>query len=396
MLFRMVLSLCFVFCCFPLFSQEVPHELEEVVVSDRSLSQIIKKVSSRLTRKLKTQSFPYPNFYGNARYEKIVESKGRAIQFDRDYGLYLTTGNYKHSSWDFKYGFRFLPVYSAYSFRLTSNGKDTLRFHYFVGGPNYNKNFDSNSSKIFPAMRALTLYGPLFSSPDYYSYRLMDNSNNTYTIAFSPKMKYYLKKIRALCSGTMQIDKSTLHLKSMQLDDFVYHHYQLARKFNNSAQSPYRTRMNVQFAYEGDVCHITSCYTETRWMYPKNDLYKSIEVASRPYPDQQEIVEKEAWQVENVSSFPHDELDEVFHNSTSIVYGKYVPEVFRSVPLLPDAPKAIEELSQYMDVEQQYRLFNYAGIWNEHTYLNAQNYRARVPFSQLLIQKLFKEPVSVD
>ncbi|MCM1030119.1 MAG: hypothetical protein NC410_01570 [Oscillibacter sp.] len=395
MLRRTLLLICCTFSLFSLAAQEKIHELEEVTISDRSLAQIIKKVSSQLNRKIKAQSYPYPNFYGNARYEKIVESKGKAIQFDRDYGLFLTTGNVKHTEWDLQYAFRFYPVYSAYSFRLSNSGEDTLKFHYLTGGANYNKNFNSNSRKIFTAMRALTLYGPLFTSPSYYTYKLIDNSNNTYTIAFSPKKKYYLKKIRTLAYGTLQIDKQDLHLKSMQLEDFTYHHHSLVRKFNNHAQSPFSSRMNVRFSYEGENCYIHTCYLETHWEYPKNELYKAIEVASRPYPDRNKIVEKEAWQVENIDSFPH-ESDEIFRKSTTVVYGRYAEEVFKTPSLLTAAPQAIQDLNQYMDIEKQYQLFNYPGIWNDHTFDERVPYQAhlqRVPFTRILIQKLFKEPI---
>jgi len=392
MLPRTLLLICYILCHASLFAQEKIHELEEVTISDRSLSQIIRKVSSQLTRKMKTQSYPYPNFYGNARYEKIVESKGNAIQFDRDYGLFLTTGNVKYTEWDIQYALRFYPVYSAYSFRLSNSGKDTLKFHYLIGGANYNKNFDSNSRKIFTAMRALTLYGPLFTSPGYYTYQLIDNSNNTYTIKFSPKKKYYLKKIRALCYGTLQIDKQTLRLKSMLLENFTYHHHTLVRKFNNHALSPFSSRMDIQFSYNGKNCYIHDCYLETHWEHPKNELYKAIEVASRPYPDRNKIIEKEAWQVENINSFPH-ESDEIFRKSTTVIYGKYAKEVFTIPSLLTDAPKAIQNLNQYMDIEKQYRLFNYPGIWNDYQFDEKVPYQVhlqQVPFTRILIQKFFK------
>ena len=56
-----------------------------------SFEKILKKASENI--KKKRASAGILQFYGNGQYEKITECRGRAVEYQREYGCFVKVGN---------------------------------------------------------------------------------------------------------------------------------------------------------------------------------------------------------------------------------------------------------------------------------------------------------------
>lgn len=372
--------------------KEKNYLLQEVSVNAIQPEQLIKQVSRQLNQKIKfnPNHCPY-NFYGNGQYLKIVESKGKTIQLDREYGLYLSSDNCKrHEIWDLDYRISFFPVYAAYSFRLNSVRKDTLKQTYLSGSSKRDLNFNANQKNIYIAMRAVYLYGPLFAPAKYFNYKLVGNSNNLYTFEFSTKTEYYPQKIKAFCRGKLQIDKTTLQLKHMQFDHFIYHLYRLPFKWQKCFLSPYTTQMEMDFDSNEAPCYIQQCSMKTTWINKRNKQNVSIETPPRPYASEQQIVEKEVWKVESHHIFPlGGEIESLAFQATTRIKGSYNASLFQKLPPLLDISKAIQDLNEYFSLEKQYQSSGLRKIYEDYPDSTIDK---NFTHTYQLIKKLFKEP----
>lgn len=368
-------------------AQEVRVNLEEAQVSDVSLSKIIQTASIHAGKKMKISNTPY--FYGNSQYEKIVESNNRVVQYDCDYGVFLSSGYVRYEEWPKCYVSYTFPLYSAYSYRYSNQGKDTIQIQYVPTGKN---SFNTNARKIFTAMQAVTYCGPIFSDSKYYEYKLLRKDQHHYVISFRTREEFYPTKNRVLCYGTMEISRDSLLLESMHLTDISYHLCFYRRKFHDRMSCPYHTSMDINFSTQLGITQMTSCTIVTQWHHDAvlgENL--TLDPPSRPYPAKNKLVEREAWQLEKKKILPAN-LKFMIPSLCVFVNGIYNDSIFAKLPKLLDPTKAYADLSQDIPLETQYKQFNYSGMWNyakSSTAYEEFHYPLRIQNTITLINTLF-------
>jgi len=325
--------------------------LQEVSVKGIRPNVLLEKVF----RQLKSIRTKYSlNYYGNARYEKITECGSRAVEYRHEYGCYFTSGNVKlKEKWDLNYHFHFIPAYSARSFNLQPDGRDTLKKQVVTGG---RLEYDAGSRKIFNAIRAVLVWGPLFSKLDYYDIKALEPDSTNYIFHFTTKEKCYPDHLKIYCRGTLKIDKQTHHLKNIHLDYLDYHFYKLTNQTRPHA--PFSTSMDIDFAYNTTGIYIGSCQQTTTWKHNSDKTFGGIEKPSRRNPANKHLVEREAFQCESYQKIPQDKQEKYLLQQVNIAScnpeGKFDPQVFYSLPKLLNETVALKELNEYCDIQTQF------------------------------------------
>lgn len=77
-----------------LFLETEEIDLDEVVVKGMKTKELMKEAESNNNRSKRKEFVDYyERYYGNGQYMKVTECFGRAVEFRREYGCFLTTGN---------------------------------------------------------------------------------------------------------------------------------------------------------------------------------------------------------------------------------------------------------------------------------------------------------------
>ena len=146
--------------------------------------------------------------------------------------------------------------------------------------------------------------------------------------------------------------------------DFDYVDYQLFRQVLLSkyrkVNSPFATKAKFSFAYTPTKeCYIQSCTQETTWKYDLGDNFIVFEQPSRSLPSGNRLIEKEAFYCFNYQQIPAkwqtSRVLSKIHLAQRYPTGTYNKEVFQDLTPLLDNRKAIQDLSQYMDIEEQFQ-----------------------------------------
>lgn len=355
--------------------EELRYQLEETTVTSLSTEELLEKVTAQL-KKMPRNSPPFCNFYGKAQYEKITDYRDSAVEYRREFGHYFTSGDIRpRNVWDQSFRSYFVPAYTQRSFNLTNNGSDTLSPLYITTEDN---RFDAGTRKIFTMLRAIQLYGPLFSGRRYYEIKPVDTDSLDYIYAFQTQPADYPEQTRISCKGTFVIDFKRHILKSMSFD---YIDYQLLRQVlltnRRKTSSPYSTRAKITFGYDKDNhIYIRSCYQETLWKHDLGDNFLVLEQPSRMHPADGNLVEKEAFHCYEYlpikKEFRNHSVTVKIHVSQRNPIGKYDSLLFRHLPPLLEKQQAIRQLSRYADIEDQFR-YNDNKTYYPDNFLNGFN-----------------------
>lgn len=335
------------------------YELDETTVGKGiSMKELLKKAALKL-KKQAPDIVPLCKYFGKTLYEKITECESNTVEYRREYGYYFSSGDVKpRSAWDTHFRSYIVPLNVARSYNLTNDGKDTIN-PTFVSDEE--ARFDIGTRKIFTFMRSIQLYAPLFSDIRNYDIYPLESNNSDYRFAFKTKSSAYPYKTRLTCRGTFTIDGERHELKTM---DFDYVDYQLFRQVLLSkyrkVNSPFATKAKFSFAYTPTKeCYIQSCTQETTWKYDLGDNFIVFEQPSRSLPSGNRLIEKEAFYCFNYQQIPSkwqtSRVLSKIHLAQRYPTGTYNKEVFQDLTPLLDNRKAIQDLSQYMDIEEQFQ-----------------------------------------
>lgn len=355
--------------------EELRYELEETTVTSLSTEELLEKVAAQL-KKMPRNSPPFCNFYGKAQYEKITDYRDSAVEYRREFGHYFTSGDIRpRNVWDQSFRSYFVPAYTQRSFNLTNNGSDTLSPLYITTEDN---RFDAGTRKIFTMLRAIQLYGPLFSGTRYYEIKPVDTDSLDYVYAFQTRPAGYPEQTRISCKGTLVIDFKRHILKSMSFD---YIDYQLLRQVlltdRRKTSSPYSTRAKITFGYDkNNRIYIRSCYQETLWKHDLGDNFLVLEQPSRMHPADGNLVEKEAFYCYEYlpikKEFRNHSVTVKIHVTQRNPVGKYDSLLFQHLPPLLEKEQAIRQLSRYAGIEDQFR-YNDNKTYYPDNFLNGFN-----------------------
>lgn len=321
--------------------------LEETIVKRIKGYFVLKQATNNL-KKVKTRNF---RFYGKGQYEKITECQGKAVELRREYGAYCTGGNvYDKSGWEYLGKIFFIPCYSARSYSLTADSKDTLsslyHFPHNIGKP---ENFDAGVRKIFWIVREVQAEGPLFNNHKAYQFQQIEGNDQNYHFRFRTKRAYYPSRTALNCEGSLVIDYETCRLKSITFDylqEYKWKHY-----------LPVRYRLSIEFDYDEEKNFLVkACRSKIIWN-PEEDG-RSGDMRSRAYPGKNGLVEEEAFMAHSFDTIPASLGCRMYYLASLAEYnpqGKYDPELFTKLPKLLDSKKAEADLNNYMDIGQQFR-----------------------------------------
>lgn len=339
-------------------AQEANIELDEAQVSDVSMSKIIQTASRYLEKKMAPSATP--RFYGNGQYERIVESNGHVIQYDRDYGVYMTSGNTKVKYNAFS---AFLyPLYSSYSYRYDNQGRDTMRVSSIRLGFN---SFSVNFKKIYRVIKIVMNQGPLYSNHKFFDFNILSKNKQRYTIHFQTRKNCYPEKTNVFCRGTMEISKDSLQVIKMSLSDFTYHLHFRRYKSQKDKLCPCHTSLEIEFSNHSGVTQMSACRIVSQWNqnHPEKE-YINFLYSTRPYAAKNKLVEREALSWGDLKPFPAN-LKSPSYFLTGCISGRYDSTMFARLPHLLNPTKAIEDLNHHIPLETQYKTFNYDGVWDE-------------------------------
>jgi len=341
--------------------EELSYQLEETIVQSISTEELLNKVSAKL-KKLPRSTLPYCNFYGNAQYEKITNYRDTTLEYRREYGYYFTSGDIRpKNTWDQSFRSYFLPVYTQRSYNLTNNGSDTLSPLYITTEDN---RFDAGTRKIFTLLRAVQLYGPLFSGTHTYEFKPVDTDSLDYVYSFHTRSQDYPDQTRISCKGTLVIDFHRHILKRMT---FEYIDYQLLRQVlltnRRKTSSPYSTRADLTFGYDkNNQIYIRSCQTTTQWKYDLGNDFLVLEQPSRMLPSAGNLIEKEAFCCYDYKpvkkEFRTHSVAVKIHVAQRNPLGTYDSLLFSRLPLLLEKGRSFDDLNRYADIEQQFQRNN--------------------------------------
>lgn len=341
--------------------KELKYELSEAQAESMSPKHILKVVSEKL-KKQKVSRIPVCRYYSPAQYEKITQCRDTAVEYRRELGIYFTSGDViPYNPWDKTFRSYIVPKYTARSYNLTINGRDTLIPLFLT--TDYTR-FDIGTRKIFTLLRAVQLYGPLFNGWKYYEIHPIDSDSTNYIFSFKTRTEAYPGNIRISCKGTFTVDRTELYLKSMNFD---YIDYQLLRQILLTNQrhtaSPFSTQASLTFAKDSNgLNYIRSCYQTTTWKYDLGDNFILIEQPSRDLPGLNQLVEKEAFYC-----YSYQKMNSGLQNSKTLSQihlahrypsGNYNPDIFKKLPQLLDSEKARQDLNRYMRLEDQFIAHN--------------------------------------
>ena len=324
--------------------------LDEVNVIGFKPSKILKKAIKNLAKHPKTQNYCH---YGQSQYTKITECNKHTVEYRNEYGYFFTTGNTQQKDkWDLNYKFAFIPLYTARSYNLTPNGKDTLSP---ITMQSSNITYDAGTQKIFTLIRAILSSGPLFM-PKCYDYNFIDQNESNLRFSFRTLENKFPNKTRIYCRGILTISK-TGFLQHIQIDHIDYNLFSLTNL--KQANSPFSTSVEINIGYDRQSYpYVTSCIQTTTWKHNPNNQYIAIEKPSRRNPTKNNLVETEAYKVENYIplKFIDNHLDRILQYAVLNPSGIYDPQIFHLLPVLIPSSKAFTELSQYMDIIKQFQI----------------------------------------
>lgn len=344
--------------------------LSESIVSITPVKKLLTQTHKKLQPKYKAKDW-IRRFYGNGIYSKTVECNGKNVQLFHEYGLFLTSGNCpQKDKYDVEYNFNFIPVYTARSYDLNCSGTDTLKYLSIIGSKKRKDiRFDATSRKIFNIIRTIYLYAPLFTSPEYFEFKLTDIDSSFYTIHFSTKPECFPRKIKGFSRGMLRIDRKNQQLRNITLEYFDYYLYTLSS--NPPEKVPYVTKVKAQFAYDQEQhAYVDQATCETRWKYKADyeaGVY-SIESPSRPFASKNQLIEKESWKIESYQPVPkpYQSSDIAVQASyASCSTGTYEPLFIKKYPNPFATPEAQASLNRYCEIEQQYQKNSDKLYWSE-------------------------------
>ncbi len=338
--------------------EELNFLLDEMTVSSISMEELLNKAISQINKPIRNQ-VPLCRFYGRSQYEKITVYHDRALESRREFGYYFTSGNVRCKNvWDKAFRSYFIPTHSARSLNLTNDGSDTLSPLYIT---TEETRFDAGTRKIFTLMRTVQLYAPLFSSLRFYEIHPMDSDSLDYVFSFQTKPSHYPDDIRISCKGSFTLDYATYRLKNMTFD---YIDYQLFRQViltdRRKTASPFSTKATLTFGYtpEGEI-YIRSCHQETKWKHDLGKDFILIEQPSRMHPAFGKLIEKEAFYDYEYLPVQESLQTQTMLSKIHVIQrnpiGTYEPAIFHALPILLDNEKAIADLNQFKDIEQQFQ-----------------------------------------
>lgn len=355
--------------------EELSFMLEEATISGISTQELLKEAMAHLGKPIRNQ-VPLCRIYGKSQYEKITEYHDSVIEYRREYGYYFTSGRVRcRNVWDKAFRSYFVPAYSARSYNLTNDGSDTLSPLYMT---NEDSRFDAGTRKIFTLMRTVELYAPLFSDLRHYEIHPLESDSIDYVFSFRTKPSAYPEDIRISCKGTFVIDYHSHRLIQMTFD---YIDYQLFRQViltdRRKTASPFSTKATLTFGYTPqEQVYIRSCHQETRWKHDLSDDFILIEQPSRMHPAQGKLVEKEAFHC--YEYLPVKEILQTPAMLTKIhviqrnPIGEYDSLLFTRLPLLIDNRQALNDLSRFSTIENQFRK-NSGRTYYTENYVNGFN-----------------------
>lgn len=345
-------------------------QLPESIIAIVPLKKLLSQVHKQLQRKYKAKDW-LCRFYGNGVYSKSVECNGRNVQLFHEYGLFLTSGNTSlKDRFDVEYRMRFIPVYTARSYDLNCSGTDTLKYTSIIGNKKREAlRYDATSQKIFTIIRTIYLYGPLFTPPEYFEFKLIDIDSSFYTIYFATKPECFPRKIQGFSRGILQIDRKNRQLQNITFEYFDYYLYTLSP--NPPRKIPYITKVKATLAYDREkYAYIEQATCETQWKYRADyeaGIY-SIEKPSRPFASQNQLIEKENWKIESYQPVPQQyQIPQIAVQAAYASYstGIYDPQFIKKYPNPFATSEALTSLNRYLDLEQQYIEHNNKLYWTE-------------------------------
>lgn len=357
----------------PLILKKEHILLDEVLVVKGHLSfdQILGKATRQMALSRNKKRGWEIRYWGEGSFSRLLTCKGLPVHTWKSRGFFLTTGNVAKEvngwDWDMAYGFYFLPEYVARSFDFRNDGKDTLDRKYIsIGGPRGDKlNYNvTEYPKLFKTMRALYLFGPIFSKKEYFDYKLLEEKDEVFVISFVTNRKFYFSKNRVLMDGTLELDKKTLRLCKMDIKHFSDERFQFT--MNKTYMHPYEKSIQAEFAYSGDgECYIKHCTLEVEWLYERSSEKRigSREESPRPYPVRDQLVEKERWDCGEYFPFSRslytvECTDKTFQLRLRRMHyfpeGGYDSDKLKEVPLSEEFLLAEKVLGKFCSIEEQY------------------------------------------
>lgn len=321
-----------------------------------SFEKILKKASENI--KKKRASAGILQFYGNGQYEKITECRGRAVEYQREYGCFVKVGNCRKDGNIYTGMYSFVPRYSARSIPYAENGIDSLC-------PLFEKYdeycYVSGNRKIFGFMRALEWWGPLFGDLANYEFQQVSANGGTLTFQFETRDSCYPYKIPFYCVGTLVLDRKTCELKKIDVDQVEYYccdHQEWKEMYLKEV--PLDSRAVVEFSYDDKgQCFIKSCVLESVWKDVLLEKWSFTNAPSRKEPGKNRLIEKEAFFCETCQSvsknMQHEDLPPTLMYCVCNPQGEYASEIFMRLPELLDTKQAFIDLSNEVNIHEQFR-----------------------------------------
>lgn len=347
--------------------QEKVYELGDIAIKGVKPDVLLKKAAALLQKRAKFVKKNY-NYYGKGQYLKITECHGKAVEYQKIYGVFFTSGNMPRKDiLDENYRWDFIPAWRAQSLSLVADGKDTL-FRRRVLSNNLkqlNSDYDAGVMKLPVLMRSIMLYAPLFTDLKYYDFRLIDNTAG-YTYEFRTKNINPVKNMRIRCNGTLTVDPETAHLTRLVLNYVDYNLFW--RRLDEWVESPYLTRADIRINFgEDGLPYVESCVQETVWK--KNRRYgKSGEevwglLPSRRGAARHNLIEKEFFKADSYQVYPeYYRRDERFYfilrDYNQVCFAEYKKDVFTPLIEWAEEDVAKKDLSSFMDIEKQFECQN--------------------------------------
>ena len=325
-------------------------------MSKTSFEKILKRTSENI--KKKRASADILQFYGNGQYEKITECRGKAVEYQREYGCFVKVGNCRKDGNIYTGMYSFVPRYSARSIPFAENGIDSLcplfekyDEYYYVSG----------NRKIFGFMRALEWWGPLFGDLVNYEFQQLSVNGETLTFQFETRDSCYPHKIPFYCAGTLVLDRKTCELKKIDINQVEYYCCgQRGWKERYLKEVPVDSRAVVEFSYDDKgECFIKSCVLESVWKDVPLEKWPFTHAPSRKEPGKNRLIEKEAFFCETCQrvskNIQFEDLPPTLMYSVCNLQVEYVSDIFGPLPELLDAKQAFIDLSNDVNIHEQFR-----------------------------------------
>lgn len=342
--------------------------LDEVLINGWSEKTIIKKAINNLPGKSRKDKL----IYGNGQIIQTIECDGKPVQLSREYGYYMTNGGNTKDI----LRMNFISVYNARSLRYTSSGKDVLPANYlstYYKGNGESGSFDARMKYMFDIMRVIYLYGPIYSrNYSDYNYTLEKETEKYYRFRFESSDRYPDKN-PLYAKGYLEIDASSMALKSFHIENMGIH---LAGKYLFGVSSKYYEYYNDN-RYKSDCidCDFSiDSYGEIQYALIHLSWNSAIDQYFRPgcgTIPRLDAVESncfvtECWQAEQAKMLSKKIIKEVAGDSISNMALKLVDrfvkifyKISNSDPQLNEYnPSAIDKIKWSLDVSDVERQLN--------------------------------------